>query len=235
MAIEYRVVMPPASALHDFALIFLDPETWMVTGRSLLVSAIASFLALSLGLMLAHLLLTARSRVARFFDSLLAAFVAIPAVVVGLLALLFFTSDLFEGTQITLTLLPMIVAQTLLLTPLAATLSLQVLRVREAEVGEELRALGANRLRLIDALIRDTWPALAASAVLVFSRGIAEVGTVLIIGGNVAGHTQVLTTLIAEQARNGSYEVAVALALILIVLALILAVLVRYFDGRQTR
>jgi len=225
--------MDPASVFHDFGQIFLAPETWAVTARSLLVSTFASLIALCLGLALAQSLLEARSRFARLMDALLSAFVAIPAVVVGLLALIFFASPLFEGTQITLTLLPMIVAQAVLLTPLAATLSLQVLRERNAQVGEELRALGARKGRHIDALIRDTWPALAATAVLVFSRGIAEVGTVLIIGGNVEGRTQVLTTLIAEQARNGVYESAVALAAILIVLALVLSLLVRTLQRRH--
>ena len=222
-----------ASTLNDFSQIFLSLDTWLVTGRSLLVSLVASFLAMSAGLFVAQRLLYADSRLAKALDALLSAFVAIPAVVVGLLALLFFSSPWFATTQITLTLLPMMAAQAALLLPLAATLILQTLRVREDEMGEELRALGASQLQVIDALIRDTWPALAAVGVLVFSRGIAEVGTVLIIGGNVAGHTQVLTTLIAEQARNGIYESAVALALILIVLALALSLSVRYLQARQ--
>ena len=232
MGIKYREVMVSASALDALAAIFFDPETWAVTGRSLLVSLIATFFAMTLGLVLARALLRGQSRIARFFDALLSAFVAIPAVVIGLLALLFFSSAWFSKTQITLTLLPMMVAQAALLLPLATTLSLQVLRARDQEIGEELRALGARPGQAFDALLRDTWPGLAATAVLVFSRGIAEVGTVLIIGGNVAGHTQVLTTLIAEQARNGVYEQAVALALILIVLALTLSLIVRYLQFR---
>ena len=221
-----------ASALTDFGLIFLDPATWIVTGRSLLVSLIASFFAMTLGLILARALLHARSRVSRFFDALISAFVAIPAVVVGLLALIFFSGPLFTGSQITLTILPMIAAQTVLLTPLATSLILQVVRTRHGEIGEELKSLGAGAFQIFDALIRDTWPALAATGVLVFSRGIAEVGTVLIIGGNIEGRTQVLTTLIAEQARNGLYEGPIALALILIILALILSLMVRRLQQR---
>ena len=216
----------------EFWLIFLDPETWAITGRSLLVSLTASFFALTLGLVLARMLLETTNYAAKFFDALVSAFVAIPAVVIGLLALLFFSGPLFAGSQITLTILPMIVAQTVLLLPLATALILQILRARFEDIGEELRSLGISRHRAFDALIWDTWPTLIATAVLVFSRGIAEVGTVLIIGGNVEGRTQVLTTLIAEQARNGLYENAVALALILIILALCLSLLVRHFQIR---
>ena len=232
MAIQYRGPMLQASASQPFIAIFLDPATWAVTGRSLLVSMVATLFAMTLGLLLARMLLDGRSRIARFFDALLSAFVAIPAVVIGLLALLLFSSALFTDTQITLTLLPMMAAQSALLLPLATTLSLQVLRQRNGQIGEELRALGTQPGQAFDALLRDTWPTLAATAVLVFSRGIAEVGTVLIIGGNVAGHTQVLTTLIAEQARNGIYEQAVALALILILIALGLSLTVRHLQHR---
>lgn len=223
-----------ASALSDFASVFLSPLTWSVTGRSLLVSFAATFIAMDLGLIFAALLLRAKSRFAKFMDALMASFVAIPAVVIGLLALLFFSASWFEGTRITLTILPMIAAQSLLLLPLATTYILQVLRSRDQEIGEELQSLGASRAQAFDALLRDTWPALLATGVLVFSRGIAEVGTVLIIGGNVEGRTQVLTTLIAEQARNGVYETAIALALILILLALTLSLIVRRLQrGRE--
>ena len=221
-----------ANAFTDFGGIFLDAQTWSVTGRSLLVSATACFLAMDLGLILASLLLHARSRLARFLDALVAAFVAIPAVVIGLLALVFFSSSLFAETRITLSLIPMITAQTLLLTPLATTLILQVLRARDHTLGEELHSLGAKGGQAFDILLRETWPALLVTAVLVFARGIAEVGTVLIVGGNVAGRTQVLTTLIAEQARNGVYETAMALALILLVLALALGLLAQHFQHR---
>ena len=220
------------SSLTDVGSVFLSQETWIVTGRSLLVSALASLIAMDLGLILAAALLHAKNKLAQFFESLISAFVAIPAVVIGLLALLFFSSRLFEHTHITLTLIPMIAAQSVLLLPLATTLILQVLRGRDAIIGEELESLGANRAQRFDALLGDTWPALLATAGLVFSRGIAEVGTVLIIGGNIEGRTQVLTTLIAEQARNGVYEGAVALALILIAIALALSLLVRHLQHR---
>ena len=81
-----------ASTLVDFGQVFLDPATWNVTLRSLLVSVIATLIAMDLALIFAGLLLEAKGRAARFFDALFSAFVAIPAVVVGLLALMFFTS-----------------------------------------------------------------------------------------------------------------------------------------------
>ncbi len=223
------------STISDFVPIFSDPLVWTVTGRTLLVSFVATLIAMNLGLILARGLLRARRSWAKFLDALLSAFVAIPAVVFGLLALMFFSSTLFEGSQITLTIVPMMVAQATLLTPLAATLSLTVLRGRYQGIGEELASLGASGGQVFGALMRDCWPALIATAVLVFSRGVAEVGTVLIVGGNIEGRTQVLTTLIAERARNGAYEPAVALALILIGLALILSLIVRGLQGRHTR
>ncbi len=221
------------STISDFAPIFWDPQVWTVTGRTLLVSFVATLIAMNLGLILARGLLRARRPWIKFLDALLSAFVAIPAVVFGLLALMLFSSALFEGTQITLTIVPMMVAQATLLTPLAATLSLSVLRGRYQGIGEELTSLGASGGQVFGALMHDCWPPLIATAVLVFSRGVAEVGTVLIVGGNIEGRTQVLTTLIAERARNGAYEPAVALALILIGLALVLSLIVRGLQGTR--
>lgn len=218
--------------MAEFAGIYLDPETWGIAGRSLLVSALASFIALDLALILSALLLRTRNRVAQAFEAFMAALMAVPAVVIGLLGLMFFSSALFAGAQISLTVVPMVAAQSVLLLPLATTLILQVLRAREAVIGEELRSLGANRAQAFDALLGDTWPSLLAVAVLVFSRGIAEVGTVLIVGGGLDSRTEVLTTKIAELASLGAYENAIALALILIVLALVLTLIVRRLEAR---
>ena len=219
--------------MAEFAGIYLDYETWAIAGRSLLVSALASFIALDVALILAALLLRTRNRVALGFEALMAALMALPAVVIGLLGLMFFSSALFVGTQINLTIVPMVAAQSVLLLPLATTLILQVLRARDAMIGEELRALGAGRAQSFDALMGDTWPSLLAVGVLVFSRGIAEVGTVLIVGGGLDSRTEVLTTKIAELASVGAYENAIALALILIVLALILTLIVRRLETRS--
>ena len=218
--------------MAEIAGIYLEAETWIIAGRSLTVSALASFIALDMALILAAILLRARSRLARGFEAIMAALMALPAVVIGLFGLMFFSSALFAGTQINLTLVPMIVAQSVLLFPLATTLILQVLRARDIVVGEELRSLGASRAQAFDALLGDTWPSLLAVAVLVFSRGIAEVGTVLIVGGGLDNRTEVLTTKIAELASIGAYEQAVALALILILLALILTLAVRRLEVR---
>ena len=221
-----------ASAVADTFSIFLVPETWQVTGRTLLVSVSATVIAMTFGLIAAAALLEARGRVAKFFDALVSAFVAIPAVVIGLVALMIFTSTPFAGSRITLSLLPMILAQGTLLLPLATTLMLSVLRERHALLGEEMRSLGVGAGARFDALLMETWPHLAAVSILVFSRGIAEVGVVLILGGNIEGRTQVLTTLIAEQARLGQYELAAGLALILIVLAFVLTLIVRSLQAR---
>ena len=218
--------------ISDFALLFFDATLWEVTGRSLFVSLMATLISMNLGLILARCLLQAHSRWAKFFDALLGAFVAIPAVVIGLLALLFFSSSIFKESQITLTIVPMMLAQALLLTPLAATLCLGALRAHFKLIGEELVSLGASNSAMFNVLIRECWPTLIATSILVFSRGIAEVGTVLIIGGNVEGRTQVLTTLIAEKARIGIYEQAIALSLILIFIALILSLVVRTLQKR---
>jgi len=210
-----------ATALH--MLLSRDPELAEIVALSLRVSGSALLLAAGLGLPLGAWLGIARfpgrGVVVAFSNALL----GLPAVVVGLLVYLVLSRSgplgplglLFGPTA-------MVIAQTVLITPLVVALTRQTSEDLHGEYGEQLRALGASTLRAIPTLLYEGRFALATVLLAGFGRAIAEVGAVLIVGGNIAHVTRVMTTAIALETSRG--ELAIALGLGLLLLSLSLAV-----------
>jgi tungstate transport system permease protein len=127
----------------------------------------------------------------------------------------------------------MALAQALLVSPLSFGLAYQLSRQRGRESAEAARTLGAGRLQTLGLVLRELRPALAANLFVVFARAISEVGTVMIVGGNIRYQTRVLTTAIASSASMGETGFAVALGLILVALALALSAAVSFFPKRD--
>jgi tungstate transport system permease protein len=145
----------------------------------------------------------------------------LPPVVVGLLVYLLLSRAgplgrwglLFSPTA-------MVIAQAILVTPIVAALSRQVIADAWAEYSEQLRSLGASRPRAAATLLWDGRFSLSTSALAGFGRAIAEVGAVMIVGGNIDGVTRVMTTTIALETSKGDLPLALALGVILITLVL---------------
>jgi tungstate transport system permease protein len=115
----------------------------------------------------------------------------------------------------------MIVAQTVLIVPIIASLTRQVVEDLWSEYAEQLRSLGSSPLRAIPTLLWDGRFSLTTALLAGFGRATAEVGAVLIVGGNIAGYTRTMTTAIALETSKG--ELALALALGMILLAITFA------------
>ena len=115
----------------------------------------------------------------------------------------------------------MILAQCVLVTPIIAALSRQVLEDLWREYAEQLRSLGAGRARAIATLLWEGRHALLTAVLAGFGRAIAEVGAVLIVGGNIAHHTRVMTTAIALETSKGDLALALGLGLLLIGMSIV--------------
>jgi tungstate transport system permease protein len=115
----------------------------------------------------------------------------------------------------------MIVAQTILITPIIAALSRQIVADAWSEYREQLTSLGAGTRRAAMTLLWDTRFSLAIVVLAGFGRAIAEVGAVMIVGGNIAGVTRVMTTTIALETSKGDLPLALALGLVLIAIVLL--------------
>ena len=115
----------------------------------------------------------------------------------------------------------MIAAQFLLITPIVAALSRQVFEDLWEEYDEQLRSLGAGRLRAIPTLLWDGRFRLLTTVLAGFGRAIGEVGAVIVVGGNIAHSTRVMTTAIALETSKGDLPLALGLGFVLLALALV--------------
>jgi tungstate transport system permease protein len=151
------------------------------------------------------------------------AFMGLPPVVVGLLVYLMLSRAGPLGQfGILFTPAAMIIAQTVLIVPIIAALSRQVIEDAWQEYREQLRSLGAGPLRSAATLIWDTRFSLVTIVLAGFGRAAAEVGAVMIVGGNIEGVTRVMTTAIALETSKGDLPLALGLGIILITLVIAL-------------
>jgi tungstate transport system permease protein len=130
----------------------------------------------------------------------------------------------------------MVIAQTILITPIVAALTRQLTEDLWREYGEQLRSLGSGAGRAIPTLLWDGRYALVTVLLAGLGRAMAEVGAVMIVGGNIAGFTRVMTTSIALETSKGNLSLALGLGIVLMLLALLVnaaAHLVRETAARQ--
>jgi tungstate transport system permease protein len=215
--------MQDFSAAFGLALqliVSADPDFLEIVGLSLRVSISAVVIACLIGLPLGAGLAVLRSPGRQVALVLLNALMGLPPVVVGLLLYLMLSR---AGPLGVLDLLyspgAMIIAQTVLVTPIVAALSRQVIEDLHAEYHEQLRSLGLGTGATMATLLWDARYSLLTAALAGFGRAIAEVGAVIIVGGNINHLTRVMTTAIALETAKGNLALALALGMVLIGLA----------------
>ncbi len=202
-------------------LVGLDRDLVEIIARSLWVSSLALALAAGIGLPLGGAVALLRFPGRRVAAVGLNALMGLPPVVVGLVVYLMLSRSGplgFLGWLFTP--MAMVVAQFLLITPIVAALTRQVVEDLWEEYDEQLRSLGASRLRAIPTLLWDGRHRLLTTLLAGFGRAIAEVGAVILVGGNIAHVTRVMTTAIALETSKGDLALALALGIVLLVLSL---------------
>lgn len=203
-----------------------DPALLAIVGRSLAVSASACALAGVLGLMVGAWLGVARFAGRKLVLMLMNTLLALPSVVVGLLVyLLLSRSGPLGHLGWLFSFQAMVLAQAILVLPVASALTRQVVEDAERAHGEQLQSLGAGTVLRGVLLAWDERHALLTVLVICFGRAIAEVGAVMIVGGNIDGFTRVMTTAIALETSKGDLPLALALGLILLLVVLLLNIL----------
>ncbi len=199
----------------------LDPDLFEIVSLSLRVSLTAVGLACLVGLPLGALLGITRFPGRRAVVVVVNALMGLPPVVVGLVVYLMLSRS---GPLGSLALLfrpsAMVIAQTVLILPIVTALSRQVFEDLWREYGEQLRAFGASRLRAAATLLVEGRYPLATAVLAGVGRALAEVGAVIIVGGNIAHLTRVMTTAIALETSRGDLSLALALGLILVGLSI---------------
>ena len=201
----------------------LDAKLVEIVLLSLRVSLTAVLLASALGLPLGAAIAVTRFPGRQALIVALNALMGLPPVVVGLAVyLLLSRAGPLGQFGILFTPAAMVVAQTILIVPIVAALSRQVVEDAWQEYREQLRSLGAGPLTAAITLLWDTRYSLVTIVLAGFGRAAAEVGAVMIVGGNIDGVTRVMTTAIALETSKGDLPLALGLGIILIALVLTL-------------
>lgn len=200
-----------------------DSTLAQIVGLSLQVSLTAVLIAALLGLPLGAAIAVERFRGRQTLIVLLNAMMGLPPVVVGLMVyLLLSRAGPLGSLGILFTPTAMVIAQAVLITPIIAALSRQTIEDAWREYDEQLRSLGARRLNAAMTLIWDTRFSLMTIILAGFGRAAAEVGAVMIVGGNIDGVTRVMTTTIALETSKGDLPLALGLGIVLILLVVAL-------------
>ena len=212
----------PFRAAFDL-LTTLDPQFLQIVGLSLQVTLSAVLVAALLGLPLGALLALSRFPGRGAVIVLVNALMGLPPVVAGLMIFLLLSrSGPLGGLGWLFTPKAMIVAQTLLVLPIVVALARQTIEDLWGEYREHFASLGQTGWRAAPTLLYEARFSLATALLAGFGRASAEVGAVLIVGGNIAGHTRTMTTAIALETSKGDLALALGLGLTLLTLTLLL-------------
>ena len=196
-----------------------DPVLWHTVHLSLTVSLSACAIAAGIGLAAGAWLAVAQFPGRRVLLALLNTLLALPSVVVGLVVyLLLSRSGPLGSWGILFTPSAMVIAQTILVLPVIAALSRQLVADGLRDGGEQLRSMGARPFTAaLLMLLHERW-AVATVLLTAFGRAVSEVGAVMIVGGNIDGVTRVITTTIALETSKGDLPLALGLGLVLLAL-----------------
>lgn len=213
-----------------------DRDLAEIVALSLRVSLSAVAIACLLGLPLGAAVAVARFPGRGVAVVGLNALMGLPPVVVGLVTyLLLSNAGPLGALRLLYTPTAMVLAQTILVTPIVAALTRQVVEDLHGEYDEQLRSLGVGRVGAVRTLLWDGRYALLTVALAGFGRAIAEVGAVLIVGGNIDHVSRVMTTAIALETSRGEIGLALALGLILLSVAIVVNLGVMALRATATR
>src|SRR5262249_39614297 len=210
-----------------------DAELVRVVGLSLRVSIVACAIGGTIGVLLGTWLAATRVVFRPVAVWVVNTLLALPSVVVGLIVyLLLSRTGPLGALGILFTPKAMIVAQSLLVIPLFAALSRRLLLDGLNEGGDQLRSMGASPLQSALLMLVHERLGLLTILLTAFGRAISEVGSVMVVGGNIEGFTRVMTTAIALETSKGDLPLALALGIVLLGVVGCVNVLMSFIHGR---
>lgn len=217
-------------------LLTLDEEVLQITFLSLRLSGIATAISLLMGLPIGTMLALGQFRTRRFWLSLANTGMALPPVVVGLVvALMLWRSGPFGSLGIMYSPAAIVIAQMIIATPIIIGLTVVSLQQLDPDLQLQLLGLGASRLQMVWVLWKEARLPLLAALMAAFGAAISEVGAVMMVGGNLRGHTRVLTSAIVLETGRGEFAPAIALGVILLLVAFLVNLGLTLIQQRNIR
>ena len=217
-------------------IISLDNELWDIILLSLFVSFTALIIASLLGFIVGYYFAIYNFYFKKIILIIINSLMGIPPVVVGLIVYFIFASGGPLGIlQLLYTPSAMIIAQTILIFPIIASLSHEIFSKNWFEFKDQIRSLNIPFWGSVKLLFNHSYFLLITTLLSAFGRAISEVGAVMIVGGNIDHYTRVMTTAISLETRMGNLEYAMALGLVLISITIIIYSLVYLLNNRSIK
>jgi tungstate transport system permease protein len=213
----------------------LNPEVLEITLLSLKLSGIATLISLLIGLPLGTALALGLFPTRRFWLSIVNTGMALPPVVVGLsVSILLWRSGPLGGLGLIYTPAAIVIAQVVIAAPMVTGLTVAALQHQDPRLRTQLYGLGASRIQMVWHLWREARLPLLAALMAGFGAVISEVGAVMMVGGNLLGHTRVLTTAIVMETGRGQFAPAIALGVILLLVAFLVNIVLTWVQQRSS-
>ncbi len=217
-------------------IITLDSELWDIILLSLFVSFTALLIASLLGFIVGYYFAIYNFYFKKIILIIINSLMGIPPVVVGLIVYFIFASGGPLGIlQLLYTPSAMIIAQTIIIFPIIASLSHEIFSKNWFEFKDQIRSLNIPFWGSVKLLFNHSYFLLITTLLSAFGRAISEVGAVMIVGGNIDHYTRVMTTAISLETRMGNLEYAMALGLVLISITIIIYSLVYLLNNRSIK
>ena len=217
-------------------IITLDNELWDIILLSLFVSFTALIIASLLGFIVGYYFAIYNFYFKKIILIIINSLMGIPPVVVGLIVYFIFASGGPLGIlQLLYTPSAMIIAQTIIIFPIIASLSHEIFSKNWFEFKDQIRSLNIPFWGSVKLLFNHSYFLLITTLLSAFGRAISEVGAVMIVGGNIDHYTRVMTTAISLETRMGNLEYAMALGLVLISITIIIYSLVYLLNNRPVK
>ena len=215
-------------------IITLDNELWDIILLSLFVSFTALIIASLLGFIVGYYFAIYNFYFKKIILIIINSLMGIPPVVVGLIVYFIFASGGPLGIlQLLYTPSAMIIAQTIIIFPIIASLSHEIFSKNWFEFKDQIRSLNIPFWGSVKLLFNHSYFLLITTLLSAFGRAISEVGAVMIVGGNIDHYTRVMTTAITLETRMGNLEYAMALGLVLIIFTMLINSLVYILNVRR--
>jgi tungstate transport system permease protein len=217
-----------------FLIVNLDAELLGIIFLSLNVSGVALIIATVVGLPVGSLTGFKKFPGRGLLVSILNTFMGLPPVVVGLfLYLILSRSGPFGFLALLYSPTAMIIAQSILAFPIVASISHSSIISVDPIIKQASMTLGATPFQVSLNIIKEARYGIMSGIIAGFGRVMAEVGAVLMVGGNIAGYTRVMTTTIALETDKGNFELALALGIILLTLSLFINIMLHLFQRKE--
>ena len=217
-------------------IITLDNELWDIILLSLFVSFTALIIASLLGFIVGYYFAIYNFYFKKIILIIINSLMGIPPVVVGLIVYFIFASGGPLGIlQLLYTPSAMIIAQTIIIFPIIASLSHEIFSKNWFEFKDQIRSLNIPFWGSVKLLFNHSYFLLITTLLSAFGRAISEVGAVMIVGGNIDHYTRVMTTAISLETRMGNLEYAMALGSVLISITIIIYSLVYLLNNRPVK